>query len=238
MSALHRRCRWMIPFFVAAVFASPLATARVWTDDRGRTVDADLVRVSDGNVVLRVVATGQEHSWPLAKLSKADQAFASSTYRLITSLRNRNPDTRNQAVDQLVDIGLDAVSALIEETNHKNGGKGSMEALGKIGSPAIPRLLRHGERVRREQEGRLDYARNRLLVQLLLPMPAQDVLAAVQREKEEVRIAFVHMLSMPYGHMDEQRLDLVAEMVDDPSVLVQRTVFGFLVGPFAGVDDP
>jgi hypothetical protein len=188
-----------------------------------------LVRVKDGKVVLRVVATGQEHAQPLAKLSKADQEFATSTYRLITSLRNRNPDTRDQAVDQLVDIGLDAVPALIEEMNHKNGGKGSIEALGKIGAPAIPHLLRHGERVWREQQSRRNYPLNQLLVQLLLAMPAQDVLAAVQRQKkEEIRVAFVHMLSIPDGHMDEQRLDLVAGMVDDPSVPVLRTVFDFL----------
>jgi len=222
----------MMSFFVAAVFAfaPPAATARIWTDDQGRTVDADLVRVSDGNVVLRVVATGQEHSWPLAKLSKADQAFATSTYRLIMSLRSRDSGTRDRAVDQLVDIGLDAVPALIEETNHKNGGKGSTEALGKIGAPAIPHLLRHGERVWREQKGIREYPLN----QLLLRVPAQVVLAAVQREKEEVRIAFVHMLLMPPGLTDEQsgrqrRLDLVAGMVDDPSDLVLRAVFECLI---------
>ncbi|MBC8875780.1 MAG: hypothetical protein H8E44_40665 [Planctomycetes bacterium] len=230
MSASHRRCCWIIPFFVAAVFAfaPPLATARIWTDDQGRKVDADLVRVSDGKVVLRVLATGQEHAQPLAKLSKADQEFV--IHRLIMSLRNRNPDTRDQAVNQLVGIGLDAVPALIEEADHKNGGKGSMEALEKIGEPAIPHILRHGEREWREEKGRRDYPLN----QLLLRLPAQVVLAAVQREKEEVRIAFVHVLLMPPGLTDEQfgferRLDLVAGMVDDPSDLVLRAVFECLI---------
>ncbi|MCA9266066.1 MAG: hypothetical protein KDA60_19535, partial [Planctomycetales bacterium] len=49
---------------------------RTWTDRRGRTIEASLVRVEGGQVVLR--ANGSEKSVPLASLSGPDQVYVAS----------------------------------------------------------------------------------------------------------------------------------------------------------------
>ncbi len=67
----------VLPAFVAAISlaAATRLTAgpRIFTDDQGRQVEAELVGLRGANVVLAAgVARGQ---WPLARLSQADQAF-------------------------------------------------------------------------------------------------------------------------------------------------------------------
>ena len=113
--------------------------ARTWTDDQGRSFEAELLRLEGDEVVFRDVKSGEEYRRAAERLSEADRQFVIS--RLVKSLRNRSERLRAQASAQLVEIGLDAVPALIEELNHKNGGPGSAQTLVKIGEPAIPLLL-------------------------------------------------------------------------------------------------
>lgn len=49
-------------------------SARMWTDDQNRKVEAEFVRKEGTNVVLRLPA-GKEIPFPVAKLSEADRAF-------------------------------------------------------------------------------------------------------------------------------------------------------------------
>jgi len=56
--------------------ASP-ATLRRWTDNIGRTIQAELIEVKDGKVVLKR-ADGKVGTVPLTKLSKADRDYVKS----------------------------------------------------------------------------------------------------------------------------------------------------------------
>lgn len=55
------------------ILAAPCLSARTWTDVRGRTVEAELLRVEAGNPVVSL--KGKEVTLPAAKLSAADQEF-------------------------------------------------------------------------------------------------------------------------------------------------------------------
>ena len=67
--------------FAAALSVMPLAhvTAEVrsWTDNQGRVVQAEMVGVENGNVMLRV-SSGQTMPFPLDQLSAEDQQYARS----------------------------------------------------------------------------------------------------------------------------------------------------------------
>ncbi len=52
---------------------SATAETRLFTDDQGRQVEAELIGVNGANVVLGV--SGRMAQWPIAKLSKEDQAY-------------------------------------------------------------------------------------------------------------------------------------------------------------------
>lgn len=58
---------------LALFAASHVLQARVFTDDAGRQVDAELVGVRGENVV--IAKQGLAAQWPIAKLSAADQAY-------------------------------------------------------------------------------------------------------------------------------------------------------------------
>ena len=61
-------------FILIGVLALPVALdARLFTDDQGRQVEAELLGVNGANVVLD--RNGQSAQWPIAKLSKQDQAY-------------------------------------------------------------------------------------------------------------------------------------------------------------------
>jgi hypothetical protein len=65
------------PAFLFLIPASaPRVEARVFTDDRGRQVEAELLGVNGPNVVLD--RNGKTAQWPLAKLSQQDQAFVAA----------------------------------------------------------------------------------------------------------------------------------------------------------------
>jgi len=49
---------------------------RTWTDIHGRTIQAQFVRVSGGNVILR--QDGREASYPISGFSAADQQYLRS----------------------------------------------------------------------------------------------------------------------------------------------------------------
>ncbi len=55
------------------VVSTGIAEARLFTDDQGRMVEAELLGFTGVNVVLK--RNGQAVQWPLAKLSVADQKF-------------------------------------------------------------------------------------------------------------------------------------------------------------------
>lgn len=64
----------MKPIFVLALLIVPLAAqSRVFTDDSGRMVDAELVGVRSDHVVL--AKNGKAGRWPISKLSQADQIY-------------------------------------------------------------------------------------------------------------------------------------------------------------------
>ncbi len=50
-------------------------SARIWTDNQGRTVDAQFIKLEDGNVHIRT-PDGRRHSFALENLSHADQVYA------------------------------------------------------------------------------------------------------------------------------------------------------------------
>ena len=56
-----------------AAFAPLAASARLFTDDHGRQVEADIVGLRGANVVL--ATHGVRGQWPIARLSPADQVF-------------------------------------------------------------------------------------------------------------------------------------------------------------------
>lgn len=58
----------------ALLLASASVHARTWTSITGQTAEAELVKVEGGNVVVRM-ADGRTSSFPIARLSAADQAF-------------------------------------------------------------------------------------------------------------------------------------------------------------------
>lgn len=54
---------------------SSLTFAREWTNAEGKTISADIVSLSGGEITLKM-DNGREYTFPLATLSEADQAFA------------------------------------------------------------------------------------------------------------------------------------------------------------------
>ncbi|MEZ5300706.1 MAG: hypothetical protein R3F11_08620 [Verrucomicrobiales bacterium] len=62
----------LLPIFTALVGASA-SGARTFTDDQGRTVEAELVGIDGDNAIL--LKSGARAGWPIAKLSKPDQAY-------------------------------------------------------------------------------------------------------------------------------------------------------------------
>ncbi len=203
---------WLLAAVMLALSPHP-ALARIWTDHQGRTVDADLLRVEGGTVVLREVATEREQRWPLANLSEADQAFATSTYRLVTSLRSRNRDTRDQAAEKLADIGGDAVAALIEELKRKNGCEGSIQTLARIGVPAVPYLLRRLSTMSLKdvERSRRETGIPNPAATALLRMPAPTVRASLEHESEELRVLFLsHVGAAPDAALHGEAMDEIA----------------------------
>lgn len=59
--------------FMLALAVNPLACAHLFTDDTGRTVEAEIGGVRGANVIL--ARGGVAGQWPIAKLSAADQAY-------------------------------------------------------------------------------------------------------------------------------------------------------------------
>lgn len=63
----------IIRALILMMLAGPCLSARTWTDVRGRTVEAELLRVESGNPVVSL--NGKEVTLPTEKLSTADQEF-------------------------------------------------------------------------------------------------------------------------------------------------------------------
>ena len=62
-------------FLVTAILTSHVVVnARTWTSTTGQTAEGDFVKVDGANVVLRM-ANGTNTSFPITRLSEADQAF-------------------------------------------------------------------------------------------------------------------------------------------------------------------
>lgn len=68
------KVRLLILFLATAGAAMCHHLNRVWTDDQGRKVKAELLKVENDSVVL-LLPDGREVPYPIAKLSKIDQAF-------------------------------------------------------------------------------------------------------------------------------------------------------------------
>ncbi|MBX7210569.1 MAG: hypothetical protein K1X78_19840 [Verrucomicrobiaceae bacterium] len=65
----------LVPFFVAVAAGISSAESRTWTNAQGKQIQAALVRVDGGNVILSL-ASGQPATVALASLSPADQEYA------------------------------------------------------------------------------------------------------------------------------------------------------------------
>ena len=59
----------------ALVVVAAGVQARVWTNDGGKTLEAELVRVKNGKVFLKLAKNRQIHPLPISSLSEADQEF-------------------------------------------------------------------------------------------------------------------------------------------------------------------
>lgn len=68
------KTRILILFLVTGGVAMSHQSNRVWTDEKGRSVKAELVKVENDCAVLRL-PDGREVPYPLVKLSKLDQDF-------------------------------------------------------------------------------------------------------------------------------------------------------------------
>lgn len=66
--------RLLILFFATAVVSFSQQLQRVWTDEQGRKIKASLVKVESESAVL-LMPDGKKIPYPIAKLSKVDQAF-------------------------------------------------------------------------------------------------------------------------------------------------------------------
>ncbi len=88
-----------------AVGATP-AAERIFTDDRGRTVEASLIGVRDGNVVLE--KNGRTAEWPVEKLSEKDRVYVANWLREVQN----TPELRVQIWER---EGIGAEGLLNEE---------------------------------------------------------------------------------------------------------------------------
>ncbi len=62
-----------LPIFLVLLVIPHFVSARVFTDDRGRQIEAELMGLNGANVVLN--KGGKSAQWPLAKLSREDQSY-------------------------------------------------------------------------------------------------------------------------------------------------------------------
>jgi thioredoxin-related protein len=63
-------------FMIALLFFGVLGVqARIWTNAQGKTLDAELVRVKDGQAFLKLTKNRQIHSFDISALAKDDQDF-------------------------------------------------------------------------------------------------------------------------------------------------------------------
>lgn len=70
----------MRSLILPGLLLAPISDGREWTDLNQRKIQAEMVRMEGGNIVLKL-ADGRELPYPLAKLSEADQAYASQISR-------------------------------------------------------------------------------------------------------------------------------------------------------------
>lgn len=66
---LQRTLLFLVVFFL------PHAHGRTWTDVEGRTVDAELLEITDDGVLVKRDTDGQEFTIPFARLSAADRTY-------------------------------------------------------------------------------------------------------------------------------------------------------------------
>ena len=62
-----------LPAFLVLILFPYLVSARVFTDDKGRQIEAEMLGLNGANVVLR--KGGKSAQWPIAKLSREDQTY-------------------------------------------------------------------------------------------------------------------------------------------------------------------
>ncbi|MDB6139660.1 MAG: hypothetical protein JWO94_2732 [Verrucomicrobiaceae bacterium] len=105
-------------FGLASIKAEEAATSRIWTDIQGRQLEATFVGLEGGNISLKM-ATGVV-TFPLAKLSAEDQAFAKKATPSDTPTYIPVNATIGQAagkIDELVVAGLLKARDIIAKNN-------------------------------------------------------------------------------------------------------------------------
>ncbi len=69
----------LIPIFaLLSIALCSTASARIWTDNKGRSMEADLIRVENGDAVF-LLSSGMRTRFAVAELSDADQQFIKET---------------------------------------------------------------------------------------------------------------------------------------------------------------
>jgi hypothetical protein len=102
---------------LASARAEDASAARVWTDSKGRQVEAVFLGL-EGDAVSIQNKAGQIFNLPLAQLSAADQAFAKSAKPTVSYIAtNATVGQAANAIDKLVGVGLNRGAAKIAKAN-------------------------------------------------------------------------------------------------------------------------
>ncbi|MEM9017396.1 MAG: hypothetical protein AAGC68_10300, partial [Verrucomicrobiota bacterium] len=117
----------MVRFALSLVLIASAVTleARLFTDDRGRQVEAELLGVNGSNVVLS--RGGQSAQWPISKLSEADQVYvknwlrhSSSKPRVRVSVWEREGVSSAGGFEESSKPGIPKTIPLLRETEEKD----------------------------------------------------------------------------------------------------------------------
>ncbi len=96
------------------------ADIREWTDEGGRKIQAAMITVKSGNVLLRL-ENGREVTFPIAKLSEADQAF-------VRRNGSGTIDSASHRIDELVFLKLKEENLKLKEQKQKVAADRSLSA--------------------------------------------------------------------------------------------------------------
>lgn len=97
-----------LSLFTSAVRAADAPTTRLWTDAKGRQIEASFVTLREGDQITLQTKDGIQHTLPLSALSEADQQAAKTMKPMDGAFipTNAAAATASGKIDQLVAMGL------------------------------------------------------------------------------------------------------------------------------------